>query len=232
MYNVYDCNMHVHAVHVYILYFVNYADINQFGRALVARGRNQNPHCTDDIERVLGELNVVTHAVINSCRKEFIEALLQLVSLTIHQQTHTLILVAYSGEGDNLELHFDDGNLRIEHILDFLLLVPARAPLVLIFDCIRVMVRDEPVESIKVPLSYTLKLERNNRGYIFHLATRSELSEPSILDHLSRGLPLGENLGSIITKSCASADPITVSTQFAAEINLLSMHSSEPGMKN
>ena len=215
-----------------VINFVNYADINQFGCALLAHGKNQSPHCTDDIERVLGELNIVTHAVINSSRKEFIEALLRLVSLTIYQQTHTLVLVAYSGGGDNLELHFDDGNLHIEHILDFLLLVPPKAPLVLVFDCICVMVRDEPVESIKVhvPLSYMLKLQRNNRRYIFHLATHSEVSEPSILDHLSQRLPLGENLGSIITRS--SADPIAVSTQFAAEINLLSMHSSEPGMKN
>ena len=155
------------------------------------------------------------------------------MSLTIHEQTHTLVLVAYSGGGDNLELHFDDGNLRIEHILDFLRLVPPKTPLVLMFDCVCMMVQDEPVESINVhvPLSYIL-LERSNRGYIFHLAIRSESSEPSILDHLSRGLPLGENLGSIITKSYDSADHIIISTQFAADINLLSMHSSEPGIKN
>ena len=204
---------------------------NQFGCALLAHGKNQSPHCTDDIERVLEELNIVTHTVIGSSRKEFIGGLLRLVSLTIHQQTHTLVLVVYSGGGDYLELHFDDGNLRIEHILDFLHLVPPKAPLVLIFDCVCVMVRDEPAESINVPLSYTL-LERNSTGYIFHLATHSELSKPSILDHLSRGLPLGENLGSIITKSCASADPIFISTRFATEINLLSLHSSEPGMRN
>ena len=213
----------------------DYTDVtltSQFGYALLAHGKDQNSHCTDDVERVLGELNIDTHTVINSSRKEFIEALLRLVSLTIRQQTHTLVLVAYSGGGNEIELHFTDGNLRIEHILDFLLLVPTRAPLVLIFDCICVKVQDELVESIKVPLSHTLKLERHNRGYIFHLATRSELSDPSIFDRLPQSLSLGGELGTIISCSCASAYHFTVSTQYAAKINLLYMHSSEPGMEN
>ena len=212
-----------------IYYYTDLTLTSQFGHALLAHGKNQDPHYTDDLERVLGELNIDTHTVINSSRKEFIEALLRLMSLTIRQQTHTLVLVAYSGGGNELELHFTDGNLRIEHILEFLLLVPARAPLVLIFDCICVKVQDEPVESIEVPVSHTLTLQRHNRGYIFHLATRSK-SEASILDHLPQRLSLDENLGSIISSSCTSAGCITVSTRLAAELNLIYMHSDEPGM--